>query len=446
YHINFALKLEYGVVGDRLQRAFDAALDRHPALFMRFVEADGDFRQEQADKPVLTIEAAETEQEALVDALAARAAQPFDLAEAPLRASFISTPDGGSVFFLCCHHILCDGWAIQRFLNDVDAFYHALPGDANEIARASAEFGRTVAWAAGLSDGAAALGAGDFWRAVYERPPPPLVFRGVPGDQVGLGAAGATAFSLEDAVYRRFRKAAADVGVTPASALTAATSALIARLHAETADLSIAMPFHGRLTPVVEDVTSFLANTVALRCRPHDGLEFSTYARVVSASMRDAERHQLFGIDRLVEALNLGGRPTPLCQAMLAYQRVEGARRRFAGVAASPLFVPVAHAKYPLTLVVDDDGERLSGRLEYARAAFSDQTARQWTQRLVGILEQTAENPDRRLGDFNVSIAADRVVSRRLDRADAKPARTALSQFAAFGDQRRRIRRAARRF
>ncbi|MFJ8313022.1 MULTISPECIES: amino acid adenylation domain-containing protein [unclassified Streptomyces] len=120
--------------------------------------------------------------------------------------------------------------------------------------------------------------------------------------------------------------------------------------------------------------------------------------------------HQDAPFERLVEVLDPErsmGR-NPLFQVMLILQNNERAELRMPGLHAVPVDVPADAAKLDLTFNVAEtdaaDGAPagLDGFVEYSADVFEESTVASMAQRLVGLLEQVARQPDLPVGGIEV--------------------------------------------
>ncbi|MDK9500874.1 amino acid adenylation domain-containing protein [Streptomyces katrae] len=143
YHVQMVHHLDGPVDPDRMRRACQALLDRHPALRTAFVPGlSGDRVQlvvdgvrlpwQQEDLRDLDDEA---RAEALRRFLDADRQDHFDPAVPPLlRMALLRTSDTDARLVLTAHHVLFDGWSLPLLTRDLMALY-ASEGDATALPR-----------------------------------------------------------------------------------------------------------------------------------------------------------------------------------------------------------------------------------------------------------------------------------------------------------------------
>ena len=131
YNLPRAITLDGPLQAPFLENALAKVIDRHDILRTRFCEIDGVPAQvvEPAASLALTITdlsalPAEQQQREVGERLANDAAQPFDLAQAPLmRASLLKLADQRHVLLLNMHHIISDAWSNPILSHDLVQAY-----------------------------------------------------------------------------------------------------------------------------------------------------------------------------------------------------------------------------------------------------------------------------------------------------------------------------------
>ena len=99
----------------------------------------------------------------------------------------------------------------------------------------------------------------------------------------------------------------------------------------------------------------------------------------------------------------------PLFQILLVLQNTGLRQETLAGVTLSDLPIPQATAKFDLLWNVEEtqDGG-LSGTLEYASDLYDARTARDWSGRLLRVLEQVTQAPDREIVCLDLLLQGER--------------------------------------
>ena len=130
YFVQWATVLRGDLNGPAFQEAWQAAIDRHPALRTLFIweglDAPLQVVRQQARAQWVELDwrhfAEGVQQDELAVLLLADQSRGFDLSRAPLlRFHLIRLADNSTQFIWSFHHMLLDGWAIALILKEVFA-------------------------------------------------------------------------------------------------------------------------------------------------------------------------------------------------------------------------------------------------------------------------------------------------------------------------------------
>ncbi|HSU84052.1 MAG TPA: amino acid adenylation domain-containing protein, partial [Thermoanaerobaculia bacterium] len=313
---------------------------RHEALRTRFVEVDGEPRQEigapwQVALPQVDLRGLGRERRPgeLARLRTEEAGRPFRLDRGPLlRAALVRLDEEEHALLLTVHHIVYDGWSEGVLTAELTALYAAAlagrPSPLGELAVQYADFaawqrawppevlGRQLAW----------------WRDELAGAPATLplpVDRPRPAAPSFRGAS--AMLRLPAAATAALRQAARREGTTLYMLLLAGFAALLARVTGEE-DLLVGTPVADRPRPEVEGLIGFFVNTVVIRARAAGDPSFRGLLATVRDTALSAFAHQDLPFEMLVEEL----RPerersrNPLIQVLFSFQ---GAGQATAGTA-----------------------------------------------------------------------------------------------------------------
>nr|QEO73903.1 condensation domain-containing protein [uncultured bacterium] len=124
YLVQELLDLAGPVDPDRLRRALQSLLDRHPLLRASFRQLpSGEVVQQLAETVTLPWQEADTARTGLDDLLAADRAERFDLARPPLIRATLIRDGRRHRLLLTLHHIIADAWSVSVLLRELLAAY-----------------------------------------------------------------------------------------------------------------------------------------------------------------------------------------------------------------------------------------------------------------------------------------------------------------------------------
>ncbi|TXI05328.1 MAG: aminotransferase class III-fold pyridoxal phosphate-dependent enzyme, partial [Rhizobium sp.] len=125
FNESFSLTLEGTLNEKAMRRAFDTVIARHDAFHICFDRGGEHFQfipDFKLDLPILE----GVDQQGLAQIIDDEARTPFDLINGPLvRASIVKLAPEKHVLVFTAHHIICDGWSINTFVEELSAGYDA---------------------------------------------------------------------------------------------------------------------------------------------------------------------------------------------------------------------------------------------------------------------------------------------------------------------------------
>ncbi|HYO14120.1 MAG TPA: amino acid adenylation domain-containing protein, partial [Thermoanaerobaculia bacterium] len=328
YVIAGAARIPTGFDSAALRRAFDALVERHPALRTTYGEGErGPFQQVHPAGAMpegwFRVENSSTlDEDALRARLAEEAFRPFDLQRGPvLRVTLFGGGEQGDVLLVSVHHIAADLWSVGVLWNELGALYGRegtpllppLPLDATDVVR----------WQRRRMAGPEGERLWELWQERLagaplhldlpaDRPRPPVQsFRGGTRTLV-LGPAGAG----------RVAALTRETGGTLFAVLLAAWSALLGRLSGQD-DLLVGAPTPGRTSPELFGLVGYFVNPLVLRCELGGDPSFRELVRRARRTTVSAFRHQELPFPLLAERLAPERDPSrpPVFQTLLSLQQ-----------------------------------------------------------------------------------------------------------------------------
>ncbi|MGP2705863.1 condensation domain-containing protein, partial [Serratia marcescens] len=414
YHIPLALRLRGRLDRQALQQGLDALYARHESLRSRFITRE--------DRPQVQILPANglplafhdlRRHPAQAETLCRQAAtQSFDLTQGPLvRAALLRLADEEHLFLLTCHHIVSDGWSTGILLRELGALYGAFRrGEADPLPPLTLQYPDYAAWQRRYLTPERLAAQAQYWRETLSDAPALLTLptdRPRPTVQSFSGAEVPIAIDAE--LTQALRQFSRQHGGTLFMTVLAAWSLVLARMAGQQ-ELVIGTPEANRSRLETESLVGFFVSTLALRIDLRDDPDLPTLLERVRHTVLAAQENRDLPFEQVVELVNpprhLGY--TPLFQVMLAWQDGSVRNIPLPGLQAESAELGYRIAKYDLTLDLADNGEGISGTLNFATALFDRATAERYGAYLVQVLRAMATNASQSASHIDLLPAAER--------------------------------------
>jgi amino acid adenylation domain-containing protein len=399
YNITLAWRLTGAVDCARLEAALARMARRHESLRTAFTSrGDGDPRQRVL--PELAgpfLQARQLGHEPLDTFLDAFAGEPFDLAVPPLFRCCIATDAAGNRLFAWAgHHIVFDGWSVERFFAELEQL-HANPAGA--LPDPPIQYRDFTAWQLSPEVTPRLESSLSWWRHYLGGLPPQDWTPALPPQASRpRDSGGAIDLTLDAALTARLRAYARACRLSLTDLFMGAFSAVCSQLG-NLPDICIGLPVAGRGRVELEELIGTFVNTLPLRLKVEPQLAFGSWMQRVHEALHRCYLHEETPFARLCEQLEPGRHPAPaqLLAALITVHEHGAPGRDLLGQPAEPVPIPRNTSKAPLTLSINAAGTDLRCRLEYDARLFSRESAQALADACTRLLEASAGDPSIRL-------------------------------------------------
>lgn len=429
YNVAFTVRICSRVDVDALRRAFQAIIDRHPALRTLYAFRDGapmQAVQGSSEVAFEVIEAANMNDEALYAAVVAAYERPFDLENGPVfRISLFTRSAEEHVLLIGAHHIAFDGWSLWLLLDDLRALYPAyLNQQPAALPSLDATYIDFMQWQTALLNSAEGERLAQYWQTRLAGEMPML---DLPTDHPRPATPsfrGATHIFVIDAdLTRHLRELAKTEGVTLYALLLAAFQTLLYRYSGQD-DIIIGSPMFGRNRPEFARIIGDFVNMVALRASLAGNMPFATFLTHTRQTVLEAIEHQEYPFPLLVQKLG-SSRDTSrsaVFQAVFDVQRVQQAgafadlfvpgrrdvRLELGGLQIEPFPMPQQEGQFDLVMQLAEAGDVMPGTLKYSTDVFAAPTIERLTRHFITLLGSIVANPRQPLAQLPLLDADER--------------------------------------
>ncbi|WP_307794069.1 non-ribosomal peptide synthetase/MFS transporter [Actinacidiphila bryophytorum] len=419
YTVPVVLRLRGGIDAGALGAALDAVAARHESLRMRFAATD-DGRPELhiAEAVAIAPDTADAEgadpaaRETWVRAaVAARLAEPFDLARGPLlRAALFTLEPGDQVLVLTVHHIVCDGWSAELLVGEL---LDQLTSGATTAPPLRMQYGDYALWQRDrlrqrLADGAQERDVA-YWRDRLAGLPPLDLPTDLPRPARPTFRGAPVGVRLDEAATAALRRTALGQGATLYMAVLAAYAAVLSR-YARQDDFAVGSPQAGRTHPELEPLIGMFVSMLVTRVDTAGDPTFTELVTRVRDTVLDGYAHQELPFEQLVTELDVerDTARSAIFQAALSMRTPRAAARPASDarpdadrpaahpIEVEPFVVDVVATRFDLELDLVA-GDTLSGALIYSRDLFDGETVQRIAETFGRFAGEAAHDPDRPL-------------------------------------------------
>ena len=419
YNIPTAISLRGKLMVDALQQSINEIIRRHESLRTNFIEFDGQPVQSIKQQMILRIPLVELKglsefacKVATRQLVKLEAEKPFNLAEDTLaRASVVSVADDHHILLLTMHHIVSDGWSRGIFERELETHYRAyVDGERSPLSEPSIQYADFAWWQRQWLEGEVLDGQLAYWKRQLSEPPSILE---LPADRPrppAMSYRGATEiFWISKELSLKLRELSRKHAVTLYMTLLAAFQVLLSR-YANQTDIPVGTYIANRNRREIEGLIGFFVNTLVMRSDLSGNPTFRELLGRVRRVTVDAFAHQDVPFEKLLGYLQVerARSHTPLFQVMLVHQTAAQRRLQLPALDISPLTVERARANFDLTLVINERGDELQGKLEYNVDLFNPDTAARLMRHFINVLETVVAEPDQRILNLPLLTAVER--------------------------------------
>ncbi|HEX8613863.1 MAG TPA: non-ribosomal peptide synthase/polyketide synthase [Telluria sp.] len=406
YHISGGMRLHGRLDEPALRCALDRIVQRHEALRTHFALVDGAPVQRIAAGTGLRLVrhdlSLDAQPQAGVDHWSrVEASTPLDLGHGPLiRARLLRLGEQEHILLLTVHHVVSDGWSMGVLARELTALYRAyavdgLAHDVDPLPALPVQYADYALWQRGWLSAAPAQEQLAYWKTQLAGAPALITLssdRARPAMQDYTGHS--ISFEIDAALCTQLKALSRKHGTTLYMTLLAAWAALAARLAGQD-EVVIGSPVANRGRVELEPLIGFFVNTVALRLDLGDSPTVGELLAQAKQRVLEAQSNQDVPFEQVVEVLNpeRALNYSSIFQLMFAWQNMPHEAVQLGELRLEEL--PERDDRstaFDLSLTLQENGERITGTMEYAAALYHRATIERHLARLRTVLEGMARD------------------------------------------------------
>ncbi|MDQ4074891.1 MAG: condensation domain-containing protein, partial [Chloroflexota bacterium] len=433
-------RLEGNVNVDALQHAWQALVDRHPALRTGFLwehlRAPLQIVYRHVQLPFVRHDLRnlppEARQAKLETIRQEDREQRFNPSMPPLmRITLIRLAEDRYELLWSSHHLILDRWCIDIVMRDVTETLATGDRDQDSERPPAPSFRNYIAWLQQQDQ----VAAEQFWRTKLAGFVGPTKL--VPDPPVDPGQAAPQQYResqipIPASTFVEMRRFARQHHLTLNTLLQAAWALLLSRYSGER-DVSFGVAVSGRPAALagIESMMGSFVNNLPVRI-PVTGADMLTWLKTIQQQMGELRQYEHSSLVRIQEWSGVAQR-TSLFESLLIHQAHSGATTEWAGTMKIHSLPGHVRTNYPLTVLASEASDELSLSLIYDTHLFAPDTTARMGESLAATLEEIVAQPALPPSQLATLADAGSQVGAEFPVGGADPHRRKAAPIRAFG-------------
>ena len=403
---------------EALEKSFNQIIARHEALRTVIAVVDGNPVQRIADRRIIELPVIDlrtfNSQDRDIQArrvITETIRRPFELSkDLMLRVLLLRLDDKEHILVLVKHHIASDGWSSGILWREVAAFYTAFSsGQPHDLPDLPVQYADYAAWQREWLQGDVLETQLSYWQKQLANLPPLLLPTDRPRPAVQAFRGAKQTMVLSQDLSRALKELSRQEGVTLFMTLLAVFQVLLHRYTGQE-DIAVGSLTAGRNRTEIEGLIGFFVNTLVLRADASGNPTFREFLGRVRESCLGAYAHQELPFEKLVEELKPERSLThnPLFQVTFQLQNVPRSSLTLSGLKSEDMDLDVGISKFDLSMAMADNGEHVTGRLQYTSDLFNADTIQRMLGHYQTLIETIVANPDQRIAALSLLSESER--------------------------------------
>ncbi|AVI65884.1 hypothetical protein CKQ84_08360 [Shewanella sp. WE21] len=339
--------------------------------------------------------------------------QAFNLAEAPLfRLKLFKLDKQNHYFYFCFHHLIFDAWSMGLFGQELMSAYQILAtGGEYKPAPLAIQYQDFCHWQTLEQQQEKQIAQKNYWLNLFAHSTPILELpTDFPRPQQKHFRGAQLDFTIDSDMTKQLKQLSINQNSSLFSLLMSIYQVLLAKYTNEQ-DIVVGFPTAGRDHPDLNPLMGMFVNTLPLRSQCDDKLSFNEFLRQTTNNINDALDHQSYGLEDLVNALDLPRdmSRSPLFDTIFMLQNFEQIKQKNKQLILSELPALQHTPWYDLTFKWIESEGLLHCNIIYDEDLFTSATVSRLGQHFTTIVRMVLAQPDIKLANISLLTAAEQL-------------------------------------
>lgn len=330
----------------------------------------------------------------------------FDLQNGPLyKLSLFKLDDNKHSLIFTAHHIICDGWSMGIFLDELGKLYSArIKNEPSELPEANS-FTQYALDQKKFSQSNDYRQIEQFWQDQFKDSIPVLDLpTDFPRPAIRTNKSNRLDSILDKYLFSDIKTFSNKQGTSLAITLRTVFEILLYKLSGQD-DIVLGLPSAGQAITDNYHLMGHCINLLPIRCRLRDEMTFAQYLKERKFATLDAYDHQQFTFGSLLKNLNIPRDPSraPLVSVVFSLDQGLGGMINFEGLECNVLSNKRDYENFELFInaTIEDDDFKLEWT--YNTQLFKPETIKQMMEQFEFLLNTLVKDPQTKLKDILVS-------------------------------------------
>ncbi|MDS0528588.1 condensation domain-containing protein, partial [Clostridium sp. SHJSY1] len=381
--INYNIPIAYLIKGEfnkeSLEKAISKLMDRHESLRTSFHVFEENIFQKVHSKVKFKVEYIKIndrfdKNKVKVDEFI----KPFDLSKAPLIHVNVIEFKDASVLLIDIHHIVSDGVSMSVIIKELSSLYNGEALTSLKIQYKDFSNWQNRLYKNGLLDSEE-----KYWLNKFKGEIPRL---NIPSDYKDIKTesfeGNTVNFEINKILIQKINKTIASLGITKFMFYVAVYNVLLYK-YTNQEDLIIGTPTAGRTHEDLKGIVGMFVNTLPLRNKIEKNMNFRDFLKEVKEnSLKDFE-NQNYDLKNLFEKLDI--KKMPLFNVIFSFQNINTENLKFNNAKVSSYKLKSNVSKFPITMILNEENEKISGELEYQTSLYKKDTIENFAKHYINL-------------------------------------------------------------
>lgn len=381
----------------RLEASIAKLIERHEALRTSFEIKEGSPVQVIHENIKFKIEYEKIENGILEERVNA-SIQKFDISKPGLfRIKVLEFNENRTALFLDFHHIIMDGVSLAIFYKELSALY-----TGNDLGGIDIQYKDYSEWKLTQSHQNRFLDQKQYWVEKFSGRIEPLNLPlDFPRPAIYNYQGGNYSFEIDGELYNRIKQYVAKNNVTLFTFLIGAFGILLSK-YSRSSDIIVGTANANRNHKDIMGTIGLFMNLLPIRIFPELDKNISSFFTELKKDILQAFENQDYTLENIIDQLEIQHdlSRNPLFDVLFVLQNTESLDVDFLGKKAKKINFEGAYSRYDLTLVSEEDRDRLQFYFEYNTSLFSLTTIQQMSSLYLKILDQCTETSNISIEDI----------------------------------------------